>query len=139
MPVEPVSTPSAPPVAGSYSPAVRAGDWLVLAGQVGLDPESGALVDGVEDQARQVLANIRAILADCGAAMTDVAKTTVFVTDIAEFGTINAVYAEAFGDHRPARSTVQVAALPGGAQVEIEAWAHAPHLIGRATALASAP
>ena len=124
MPVEPVSTPSAPPVAGSYSPAVRAGDWLVLAGQVGLDPESGALVDGVEEQARQVLANIRAILADCGATMTDVAKTTVFVTDIAEFGTINAVYAEAFGDHRPARSTVQVAALPGGAQVEIEAWAH---------------
>jgi 2-iminobutanoate/2-iminopropanoate deaminase len=56
--------------------------------------------------------------------MTDVAKTTVFVTDIAEFATINAVYAEAFGDHRPARSTVQVAALPGGAQVEIEAWAH---------------
>jgi 2-iminobutanoate/2-iminopropanoate deaminase len=124
MPVEPVSTPSAPPVAGSYSPAVRAGDWLVLAGQVGLDPESGALVDGVAEQARQVLANIRAILADCGATMTDVAKTTVFVTDIAEFGTINAVYAEAFGDHRPARSTVQVAALPGGAQVEIEAWAH---------------
>jgi 2-iminobutanoate/2-iminopropanoate deaminase len=126
MPVEPVSTPSAPPVAGSYSPAVRAGDWLVLAGQVGLDPESGAMVDGVENQARQVLANIRAILADCGASMTDVAKTTVFVTDIAEFGTINAVYAEAFGDHRPARSTVQVAALPGGAQVEIEAWAHVP-------------
>jgi 2-iminobutanoate/2-iminopropanoate deaminase len=124
MPVEPVSTPSAPPVAGSYSPAVRAGDWLVLAGQVGLDPGSGGLVDGVEEQARQVLANIRAILADCGATMADVAKTTVFVTDIAEFGTINAVYAEAFGDHRPARSTVQVAALPGGAQVEIEAWAH---------------
>ena len=124
MPVEPIPTPSAPPVAGSYSPAVSAGDWVVLAGQVGLDPESGALVDGVEAQARQVLANIRAILADCGAAMTDVAKTTVFVTDIAEFATINAVYADAFGDHRPARATVQVAALPGGAQVEIEAWAH---------------
>ena len=124
MPVEPVPTPSAPPVAGNYSPAVRAGDWLVLAGQVGLDPESGGLVEGVEAQARQVLANIRAILADCGASMTDVAKTTVFVTDIADFGAINAVYAEAFGAHRPARSTVQVAALPGGAQVEIEAWAH---------------
>jgi 2-iminobutanoate/2-iminopropanoate deaminase len=124
MPVEPVSTPSAPPVAGAYSPAVRAGDWLVLAGQVGLDPQSGAIVDGVEAQARQALANIRVILADCGAEMTDVAKTTVFVTDIAEFGTINAVYAKAFGDHRPARSTVQVAALPAGAQVEIEAWAY---------------
>ena len=124
MPVEPVSTPSAPPVAGAYSPAVRAGDWLVLAGQVGLDPASRAIVNGVEAQARQALANIRAILADCGAAMTDVAKTTVFVTDIAEFGTVNAVYAKAFGDHRPARSTVQVAALPAGAQVEIEAWAY---------------
>jgi len=124
MPVEPVSTPSAPPVAGSYSPAMRAGDWLVLAGQVGLDPGSGAIVEGVERQARQVLANIRAILADCGAAMTDVAKTTVFVTDIADFGIVNTVYAEAFGEHRPARSTVQVAALPGGAQVEIETWAY---------------
>jgi 2-iminobutanoate/2-iminopropanoate deaminase len=126
MPVDPVPTPSAPKVAGPYSPAVRAGDWLVLAGQVGLDPESGALVEGVEAQARQVLANIAAILADCGATITDVAKTTVFVTDIAEFATVNAVYAEAFGDHRPARSTVQVAALPGGAQVEIETWAYLP-------------
>jgi 2-iminobutanoate/2-iminopropanoate deaminase len=124
MPVEPVSTPSAPPAAGPYSPAMRAGDWLVLAGQVGLDPGSGAIVEGVELQARQVLANIRAILADCGAAMTDVAKTTVFVTDMADFGTVNTVYAEAFGQHRPARSTVQVAALPGGAQVEIETWAY---------------
>jgi 2-iminobutanoate/2-iminopropanoate deaminase len=126
MPIEPVATPSAPPVAGPYSPAIRAGDWLVLAGQVGVDPESGAIVDGVEAQARQVLANIAAILGDCGAAMTDVAKTTVFVTDIAEFATVNAVYASAFGDHRPARSTVQVAALPGGALVEIETWAYLP-------------
>src|SRR5690242_1569953 len=124
MSVEPVPTPSAPPVAGNYSPAVRAGDWLVLAGQIGLDPATGALVDGVEGQARQVLANIRAILADCGATVADVAKTTIFVTDIGDFATVNAVYADAFGDHRPARSTVQVAALPGGAQVEIETWAH---------------
>ena len=124
MSVEPVPTPSAPPVAGNYSPAVRAGDWLVLAGQIGLDPATGALVDGVEGQARQVLANIRAILADCGATMADVAKTTIFVTDIGDFATVNAVYADAFGDHRPARSTVQVAALPGDAQVEIETWAH---------------
>lgn len=125
MPVEPVATPSAPPVAGPYTPAVRAGDWLVLAGQVGLDPVSGRLADGVEAQARQVLANIAAVLADCGAGLADVAKTTVFVTDLGDFATVNAVYAEAFGDHRPARSTVQVAALPGGAGVEIEAWAFA--------------
>ena len=127
MPVEPVPTPSAPPAAGPYSPAVRAGDWLVLAGQVGLDPATGRMVDGgVDAQARQVLANIVAVLRDCGASLTDVAKTTVFVTDIAEFPTVNAAYADAFGAHRPARSTVQVAALPGGAQVEIEAWAYAP-------------
>ncbi len=127
MPVEPVPTPSAPPVAGPYSPAVRAGDWLVLAGQVGLDPATGKMVDGgVDAQARQVLANIQAIVRDCGAAMTDVAKTTVFVTDLAQFPTVNAAFSDAFRDHRPARSTVQVAALPGGALVEIEAWVYAP-------------
>ena len=123
MPATPVPTPNAPPVAGPYSPAVRAGDWLVLAGQVGLDG-SGKIADGVEAQARQVLANIAAVLADCGASLTDVAKTLVFVTDLGDFATINAVYAEAMGDHRPARSTVQVAGLPGGAAVEIEAWAY---------------
>jgi 2-iminobutanoate/2-iminopropanoate deaminase len=106
---------------------VRAGDWIVLAGQVGLDPQTGGFVEGgVEAQARQVLANIAAVLGDCGASLRDVAKTTVFVTDIAQFGIVNAVYAEAFGDHEPARSTVQVAALPGGAEVEIEAWAYVP-------------
>ena len=124
MSVEPVSTPSAPPVAGPYSPAVRAGDWLVLAGQVGLDPKAVTLADGVEAQARQVLANITAVLADCGATLRDVAKTTVFVADMADFATVNAVYAEAFGDHRPARSTIQAAALPAGALVEIEVWAY---------------
>jgi 2-iminobutanoate/2-iminopropanoate deaminase len=125
MPVEPVATPSAPPAAGPYSPAVRAGDWLVLAGQVGLDPASGAMVDGgAEAQARQVLANVAAVLADCGASLAQVAKTTVFVTDIADFATVNAVYADAFGNHKPARSTVQVSALPAGALVEIEAWAY---------------
>jgi len=93
MKVGPVPTPSAPPAAGPYSPAVRAGDWLVLAGQVGLDPATGKMVDGgVDAQARQVLANIGAVLRDCGAQMTDVAKTTVFVADIAEFPTVNAAY-----------------------------------------------
>lgn len=124
MPPTPVPTPNAPPPAGPYSSAVRAGDWLVLAGQVGLDPASGRIVDGVEAQARQVLVNVAAVLADCGASLRDVAKTTVFVTDIAQFATVNAAYADAFGDHRPARSTVQVAALPAGAEIEIEAWAY---------------
>jgi 2-iminobutanoate/2-iminopropanoate deaminase len=83
------------------------------------------MVDGgVEAQARQVLANIAAVLGDCGASLGDVAKTTIFVTNIGSFADVNAVYAEAFGDHRPARSTVEVSALPGGALVEIETWAY---------------
>jgi len=127
MTPKPVPTPSAPSAAGPYSPAVRAGEYEPVAGQVGLDPATGGFVEGgVEAQARQVLANIAAVLGDCGAAMSDVAKATVFVTDIAQFGVVNAVYAEAFGDHKPARSTVQVAALPGGAEVEIEVWAYKP-------------
>jgi 2-iminobutanoate/2-iminopropanoate deaminase len=125
--VDPIPTPSAPPVAGPYSPAVRAGDWLVLAGQVPLDPGTGQFVAGdARQQAERVLENIRLVLADCGASLADVAKTTVFVTDLGDFGAMNEVYADAFGPHRPARSTVQVAALPGGAKVEIEAWAHVP-------------
>jgi len=122
----PIPTPNAPPVAGPYAPAVRAGDWIVCSGQVGFDPATSRIPDGVEAQARQVFANIRAVLGDCGATLVDVAKATVFVTDIGEFATVNAVYAEAFGDHRPARSTVEVAALPAGAEVEIEVWAYRP-------------
>ncbi|MBM3675458.1 MAG: hypothetical protein FJW88_11030 [Actinobacteria bacterium] len=125
--VHPVLTPSAPPVAGPYSPAVRAGDWIVLAGQVALDPTTGRFVEGdASVQCRRVLDNIAAVLADCGASLTAVAKTTVFVTDLGDFLAMNEVYAEVFGDHKPARSTVQVAALPGGAAVEIEAWAYLP-------------
>jgi 2-iminobutanoate/2-iminopropanoate deaminase len=124
MPVSPVPTPNAPPVAGPYSPAVRAGDWLVLAGQVGFDPASGRILEGVGAQTRQVLANIATILADCGASLTDVAKTTIFVTNIGAFGEVNEVYGEVFGEHRPARSTVEVGALPAGAMVEIETWAY---------------
>ena len=125
MSVQPVPTPNAPPVAGPYSPAVRAGDWIVCAGQVGIDPKRG-MVDGIEQQTRQVLANIEAVLGDCGSSLRDVAKTTVFVTDLANFGIVNDIYGEVFGDHRPARSTVQVAALPAGAEVEIEVWAYSP-------------
>jgi len=125
MSVNPIPTPNAPPVAGPYSPAVRAGDWIVCAGQVGIDA-NGKLADGVEAQTRQVFANIKAVLGDCRVTLSDVAKATVFVTDIGAFATVNAVYAEAFGAHKPARSTVQVAALPAGAEVEIEVWAYAP-------------
>ena len=123
---EPISTPSAPPVAGPYSPAVAAGDWICLAGQVGLDPAAGGLADGIEGQTRQVFANIAAVLGDCGASFADVAKATVFLTDMDNFGAMNAVYAEAFGGHKPARTTIGVAALPAGALVESEGWVHKP-------------
>jgi 2-iminobutanoate/2-iminopropanoate deaminase len=130
VPAEPVPTPHAPPVAGPYSPAVRAGDWLVLAGQVGIDPATGKLAPGgTQAEARQVLANITAVLGDCGAGWGDVAKVNIYLVDMSEFPVVNAVYAKAIGTHRPARSTVAVAALPAGARVEIETWAHAPVLL----------
>jgi len=125
MSVDPIPTPSAPPVAGPYSPAVRAGDWIVMAGQVGINA-TGTMADGIEGQTRQILANIGAVLGDCGASWADVAKTTIFLTDLGNFQTVNALYSEAIGPHRPARSTVGVAALPAGAVVEIECWAYRP-------------
>ncbi len=127
MTPQPISTPSAPAALGPYSPAVRAGEWVILSGQLGLDPATGELVaGGTAVQTRQALVNIAAVLSDCGLTWDDIAKTTVFVTDLGEFAAVNAVYTEAFGDHKPARSTVQVAALPAGATVEIEVWALRP-------------
>ena len=125
MTVEPVDTPSAPPVRGPYSPAVRAGDWIVCAGQVGVDPATGALVEGgVRAETLQVLANLRAVLGDAEASWADVAKVGIFLVDLGDFGVVNDVYESEIGVHRPARSTVQVAALPAGAVVEIECWAY---------------
>ena len=126
MPVEPVPTPSAPGTGLPYSPAVRAGDWIVLAGQVGLDPATGILVEGIEAQVRQVMANIVAVLGDCGAKLTDVAKATVFLTDMSDFPALNEGYSAAFAGHRPARTTIGVAALPLGAKVEIEVLVYQP-------------
>jgi len=127
MPIQFVSTPSAPRAIGPYSQAARAGGLLFTAGQVGFDPATGELVDGgIAEQTERVLGNLRAILEASGAAMTSVLKTTVFLVDMADFAEMNAVYATAFGDHRPARSTVAVAALPRGARVEIEAVAVLP-------------
>ena len=128
MPAQPVPTPSAPPVAGPYSPAVRGGDLIFCAGQIAIDPSSGALVDGgIEAQTDRVLANLAAVLGDCGATWGDVVKTTIFLAGSMEhFATVNERYAAAVGDHRPARSTVAVAALPLGALVEIEIVIHRP-------------
>ena len=124
MPIETVATSGAPRAIGPYSQALRAGGFIFTAGQVGFDPTTGELVDGgIAEQTRQVLQNIRAILEAGGSGLAQVVKTTVFLVDMADFGAMNDVYAEAFGAHRPARSTVAVAALPRGARVEIEAVA----------------
>lgn len=110
---------------GPYTPLVRAGDFLIASGQLGLG-ESGLVEGGVAGQLRQAMANLSALLESVGASLSDVVKTTVFLVDMDDYATMNDVYCEAFGDHRPARSAVAVAALPLGAVVEIEAWSHAP-------------
>lgn len=110
---------------GPYTPAVRAGDFIIVSGQVGV--RDGALVEGgVAAQATQAVANLRDRLAEMGAELTDVVKTTCFLVGMDAFATFNDAYVEAFGRHRPARSTVAVRELPIGAQVEIEAMAYRP-------------
>jgi len=109
---------------GPYTPIVRAGDWLVVSGQVGL--ADGALVPGgVVGELKQAMANLKGLLESEGSSLHQVAKTTVFLRHMSDYAAMNEVYVEAFGDHRPARSAIGVAELPLGALVEIEAWAHA--------------
>jgi 2-iminobutanoate/2-iminopropanoate deaminase len=127
MPTGFVSTPDAPRAIGPYSQATRANGFLFTAGQVGFDPATGELVDGgIGEQTERELATLGAILRAAGLELSSVVKTTVFLVDMADFARMNEVYAQAFGDHRPARSTVAVAALPRGARVEIEAVAVLP-------------
>ena len=107
---------------GPYSPIVRAGDWLVCSGQLGL--VDGKMVSGgVVAEVVQALANLDALLAGEGATRADVAKTTIFLRHMRDFSLVNAAYAEFFGEHRPARSTVAVSELPALGLVEVEAWA----------------
>jgi 2-iminobutanoate/2-iminopropanoate deaminase len=111
----------APSAIGPYSQAVSLDGWLYTSGQVALDPATGELVSGgFEAQAHRVFENLRQVLASAGCTFADVVKATVYVADLADFPVLNRIYAEAMGDHRPARSTVQVAALPKGALVEID-------------------
>jgi len=111
----------APKAIGPYSQAVEVDGWLYTSGQIALDPASGEMVaGGFEAQARQVLANLGAVLASAGCTFQNVVRATVYVVDLADFPKLNALYAEAMGENRPARSTVQVAALPKGALVEID-------------------
>ncbi|HEX2699489.1 MAG TPA: Rid family detoxifying hydrolase [Acidimicrobiales bacterium] len=107
---------------GPYSPVVAAGEWLVTSGQIGLH-DGSIVAGGVRAETVQALANLRRLLEGAGASLASVVKTTVFLTDMADFAAMNEEYAAAFADHRPARSTIGVAALPLGAVVEIEAWA----------------
>ena len=120
-----IRTPAAPAAIGPYSQAVTVpvGDATLIfcSGQIALDPATGALIDGdVEAQTRRVLENIGAVLAAADATFADVVKTTIFLADLGDFGTVNALYAERFGGPPPARSTVQAARLPRDAKVEIE-------------------
>ena len=122
--MEYVQTDGAPAAIGPYSQAVRSGDFLFCSGQIALDPASGEMVgESAADQARRVLVNLGAVLEAGGASLQTVVKTTIFLDDMADFAAVNEVYAAAFGEHRPARATVEAAALPKGALVEIDAIA----------------
>lgn len=118
-----VQTSAAPAAIGPYSQAIRNGDLVFTAGQIGLDPATGELLDGVAEQAERALRNLTAILDAAGTSLERVIKTTVFLSDMGDFATVNEVYARHFSSPFPARSTVAVAGLPKGALVEIEAIA----------------
>jgi 2-iminobutanoate/2-iminopropanoate deaminase len=110
---------------GPYTPAVRAGDWIIVSGQLGI--KDGAIVDGgVKAQTAQAVENLKGQLASMGATVDDVAKTLCFLTDMGTFADFNEAYVAGFGEARPARSTIGVAALPFSGNVEIEAWAFKP-------------
>jgi 2-iminobutanoate/2-iminopropanoate deaminase len=116
-----IATNDAPKAIGPYSQAVRTGNLLFLSGQIPLDPATGELVQGdFPSQVRRVFDNLKAVLAAAGATFAHVTRATVYLTDLGNFQTLNGIYAEYFGEHKPARSTVGVASLPKGATVEID-------------------
>ena len=122
-----VATTRAPQAIGPYSQAVVTGGFVFASGQIALHPETGEMVGSTAaEQAEQVLRNLQAVLQAAGSGLDHVVKTTIYLADMGDFGQVNEVYARHFGDHRPARATVAVAALPKGALVEIEAIAVVP-------------
>lgn len=122
-----ISTEKAPKAIGPYSQAIETGGFVFTAGQVGLDPAAMKIVEGgIDAQTARVFDNLEAVLEEAGLGFADVVKTTVFLTTMANFQAMNAVYAARFGEHRPARSTVAVAELPAGALVEIDVIARRP-------------
>lgn len=119
--MEVIATENAPKAIGPYSQAIKAGKVLYTSGQIALDPATGSLVEGdFSAQAQRVFENLRAVLAAAGASFSNVVKATVYLTDLANFATLNEIYASAFGDTKPARTTVGVSQLPKGGLVEID-------------------
>jgi len=120
-----IQTGRAPRAVGSYSQAVKVGNFLFISGQIAINPETGKLEgETVEEQTKRVLLNIKAILEAAGHSITEVVKTTIYLTDIGDFQRVNQLYGEFFGDHKPARATVEVSKLPMGANIEIEVVAY---------------
>ncbi|HEY9422933.1 MAG TPA: Rid family detoxifying hydrolase [Thermoanaerobaculia bacterium] len=120
-------TEQAPEALGPYSQAVEIDGWLYTSAQSGLDPATGELAEGgFEAQARQVLKNLQAVLATGGCSFQDVVRTTIYILDFANFPAVNSLYAEVMGDHRPARTTLQVSAIPKGGLVGMDMIARVP-------------
>lgn len=125
--LETIHSDAAPKAVGPYSQAVAHGGMVWLSGQIGLVPERGELAgDDLASQARQVMANLAAVLEAAGAGLEDIIKVTIYLTDMGDFPELNALYAEWLGEHRPARATVAVAALPLGARIEMDVVARVP-------------
>ncbi len=118
-----IQSDKAPAAVGPYSQAVEANGFIFCAGQIGIDPKTNLLADGIENQIKQIMANISAVLEAAGSDLTKIIKTTIFITNIDDFPKVNEIYGQYFTDHKPARSTVDVDNLPKGALVEIEAVA----------------
>ncbi len=119
--IQTINSENAPKAVGPYSHAVIHGDTAYLSGQIGIDPASGALVsDDVRAQARQVMANLQAVLASCGSERSRIIKVSIYLIDMADFAAVNALYAEWLQEHRPARATVAVASLPLNAKIEMD-------------------
>lgn len=115
-----IASNDAPAAIGPYSQAMRLGNLLFTSGQIPLTPSGELISGGIEEQTHQVFRNLKAVLAEAGTSLTDVVKATVFLKDMGQFAALNAIYADYFGDHKPARSTVEVARLPRDVLVEIE-------------------
>ncbi len=118
--IKPVYTDKAPQAVGPYSQAISSGDMIFCSGQIGIDPTSGNLDDGIKAQTEQVMKNLGNVLTAAGISFDRVVKTTIFITDMNNYATVNEIYASFFNEHKPARSTVAVDSLPKAALVEIE-------------------